>query len=158
MKSSAVAHPIQGLIKYHGLKDEELRLPFHDSISVCTAPLQTHTTFEFGDFPESEVVIDGNPVSGRELERVGMVVEAVIREAGLDQNFKMQSENNFPSNVGLGASSSGFAALAVAACAAAGLELDLQDVSKIARLGAGGSHRTGLAGMAARSRHRGPLR
>ena len=49
MKASAVAHPIQGLIKYHGLADERLRLPYHDSISVCTAPLLTHTTIEFGD-------------------------------------------------------------------------------------------------------------
>src|SRR5207244_2584247 len=37
MKATAVAHPIQGLIKYHGLADPVLRLPFHDSISVCTA-------------------------------------------------------------------------------------------------------------------------
>jgi phosphomevalonate decarboxylase len=141
MKSSAVAHPIQGLIKYHGLQDEELRLPFHDSISVCTAPLQTHTTFEFGDFPESEVVIDGNPVAGRELERVGTVIQAVMKRSGAEQNFKMHSKNNFPSNVGLGASSSGFAALAVAASQAAGLEMDLQEISKIARLGAGSAAR-----------------
>src|SRR5690606_27672074 len=40
-KASAIAHPIQGLVKYHGLRDESLRLPFHDSISVCTAPLRT---------------------------------------------------------------------------------------------------------------------
>ncbi|HUU06943.1 MAG TPA: diphosphomevalonate decarboxylase, partial [Thermoplasmata archaeon] len=44
MKSSATAHPIQGLVKYHGLKDETLRIPFHDSISVATAPTVTHTT------------------------------------------------------------------------------------------------------------------
>ncbi|HEV8594745.1 MAG TPA: diphosphomevalonate decarboxylase, partial [Thermoplasmata archaeon] len=31
-KATAIAHPIQGLIKYHGLVDERLRLPFHDSI------------------------------------------------------------------------------------------------------------------------------
>ncbi len=142
MKSSAVAHPIQGLIKYHGLRDFALRLPFHDSISVCTAPLQTHTTFEFGDFPESEVFIDGDPVHGRELERVCTVVEAVMRRSGIEQNFKMQSKNNFPSNVGLGASSSGFAALAVAAADAAGMELDLEEISRIARLGAGSAARS----------------
>ncbi len=141
MKSSAVAHPIQGLIKYHGLKDEALRLPFHDSISVCTAPLATRTTVEFGDFPENEVVIDGEQVTGRELERVGLVVDTVRKQAGVEDNFKMHSKNNFPSNVGLGASSSGFAALAVAACSAAGLELELQQISKIARLGAGSAAR-----------------
>lgn len=45
-KATAIAHPIQGLIKYHGLKNTELRLPFHDSISVCTAPFETRTTLE----------------------------------------------------------------------------------------------------------------
>lgn len=147
MKSSAVAHPIQGLIKYHGLRDQELRLPFHDSISVCTAPLRTHTTFEFGDFPEDEVVIDGDPVSGREFERVGAVVSAVKNQSGVDLNFKMHSKNDFPSNVGLGASSSGFAALAMAACDAAGLELDLEEISKIARLGAGSATRAVTGGF-----------
>ena len=34
MKATAIAHPMQGLIKYHGLRNEKLRIPFHDSISV----------------------------------------------------------------------------------------------------------------------------
>src|SRR3990172_6047190 len=51
VKPTAVAHPIQGLVKYHGLQDERLRLPFHDSISVCTAPLTSRTTIEFGGVP-----------------------------------------------------------------------------------------------------------
>ncbi|MGQ9588458.1 MAG: diphosphomevalonate decarboxylase, partial [Thermoplasmata archaeon] len=50
MKGSAVAYPIQGLIKYHGLKDESLRIPFHDSISVATSPTASHTTMDFGRF------------------------------------------------------------------------------------------------------------
>jgi len=37
-KATARAHPIQGLVKYHGMRDPELRLPYHDSISLCTAP------------------------------------------------------------------------------------------------------------------------
>ena len=48
-KATAVAHPIQGLLKYHGLRDKELRLPMHDSISVCTAPFETRTTVELRD-------------------------------------------------------------------------------------------------------------
>ncbi|MFB6197701.1 MAG: diphosphomevalonate decarboxylase, partial [Halobacteriaceae archaeon] len=37
MKATARAHPIQGLVKYHGMRDVERRLPYHDSISVCTS-------------------------------------------------------------------------------------------------------------------------
>ncbi len=142
MKGSATAHPIQGLIKYHGLKDERLRLPFHDSISVATAPTASQTTVEFGRFKKDTASIDGRDLSSRELERVVSVVDEVRRRSGTDLRFKMASRNNFPSNVGLGASASGFAALAVASCKAAGLRLSLEKISVIARRGAGSATRS----------------
>ncbi len=142
MKGSAIAHPIQGLIKYHGLKDEALRIPFHDSISVATAPTASHTTLEFGDFGKDTAILDGRELVGRELERVVSVVGEVRNRSGLDKRFKMVSANNFPSNVGLGASASGFAALSVAACNAAGLRLSLEQMSVIARRGAGSATRS----------------
>ncbi len=142
MKASAVAHPIQGLIKYHGLQDERLRLPFHDSISVCTAPLTTHTTIEFGEWDTSSAAIGEDPVTGREFERISDVVRPVLRLAGADLRFKMMSVNDFSSNIGLGASSSGFAALALASCRALGLELSDEDISRIARRGAASAARS----------------
>ena len=142
MKATAVAHPIQGLIKYHGLADPVLRLPFHDSISVCTAPLTTRTTIEFGPFPRDEASVDGRSVSGHEMDRILAVVEPVRARAGVSMRFRMMSINDFPSNVGLGASASGFAALALAACRAAGLQADLEEVSRIARRGAGSATRS----------------
>jgi phosphomevalonate decarboxylase len=142
MKGSAVAHPIQGLIKYHGLKDEKLRIPFHDSISVATSPTSSHTTIEFGSFKRDSASIDGKPIHGRELERVVSVVDEVRKRAGMRKRLRMASRNNFPSNVGLGASASGFAALAVAACEAADLKLSLEQISVIARRGAGSATRS----------------
>lgn len=142
LKASAVAHPIQGLIKYHGLADPVLRLPYHDSISVCTAPLTTHTTIEFGDFPRDDATIDGRVISAREMERIEAVVDAVQARAQSHDRFRMVSVNDFPSNVGLGASASGFAALAMAACAALGVTADLQEVSRLARRGAGSATRS----------------
>lgn len=140
-KASATAHPIQGLIKYHGLKDPLLRLPYHDSISVCTAPLITRTTIEFGDFERDDAIVDGMPLSGHEMQRILAVVDAVRAKAGIRDRFRMESVNGFPSNVGLGASASGFAALALAACDAAGIDRNLQEVSKLARRGAGSATR-----------------
>ena len=141
MKATAVAHPIQGLVKYHGLADPLLRLPYHDSISVCTAPLSTRTTIEFGDFPSDTAAIDGRPVGGHEMQGVLSVVDPVRARAKLRSRFRMASVNDFPSNVGLGASASGFAALALASSAAAGLDLDPQELSRIARRGAGSASR-----------------
>jgi phosphomevalonate decarboxylase len=142
MKGSATAHPIQGLIKYHGLKDEELRIPFHDSISVATAPTVSHTTVEFGRFKKDTASVDGRNLTGRELERVLAVVNEVRKRSGVNMRFKMVSKNNFPSNVGLGASASGFAALAVSSCKAAGLRLSPEEMSTIARRGAGSASRS----------------
>ncbi len=141
MKATATAHPIQGLIKYHGLADPILRLPYHDSISVCTAPLTSRTTVEFGDFERDTATIGGEPVGPRDMERIRSVVDAVRARAGITERFRMASVNDFPSNVGLGASASGFAALALAATRAAGLDLGLEEVSRIARRGAGSASR-----------------
>jgi phosphomevalonate decarboxylase len=147
VKATAVAHPIQGLIKYHGLADPLLRLPYHDSISVCTAPLTTRTTIEFGDFPRDTAMIGGEPVGPHDLERILSVVDPVRARAKVPSRFRMESVNDFPSNVGLGASASGFAALALAACTAAGLNLDPQEVSRIARRGAGSAARAVTGGF-----------
>jgi phosphomevalonate decarboxylase len=146
MKASAIAYPIQGLIKYHGLRDEALRLPYHDSISVCTAPIRTLTTIEFGH-REDEARFDGKAAETREMERILAVVEPLRRLAREKSGFRMVSENSFPSNIGLGASASGFAALAVAASEALGLELGLEEISRFARRGAGSASRAVTGGF-----------
>jgi phosphomevalonate decarboxylase len=142
MKATARAHPIQGLVKYHGMRDEQLRLPYHDSISVCTAPSHTLTTAAFDpDRSEDRYVVDGEPLDGRAAERVRAVVDHVRDLAALDAPVRLESENSFPTNVGLGSSSSGFAAAAVALAAAADLDLSRPELSTIARRGSSSAAR-----------------
>jgi phosphomevalonate decarboxylase len=142
MKATARAHPIQGLVKYHGMRDPELRLPYHDSISVCTAPSNTTTTVEFlPDASEDVYFIDGEEVAGRGAERIDMVVEHVRELADVDHAVRLESENSFPSNVGFGSSSSGFAAAAMALSEAIGLDLTRPEVSTIARRGSSSAAR-----------------
>src|SRR5206468_12060476 len=102
MKATAVAHPIQGLIKYHGLADPVLRLPFHDSISVCTAPLTSRTAVEFGGVARHTATIDGRDVNPREMERIRAVVDPIRRRASTREPFRMASEADFHSNTGQG--------------------------------------------------------
>ncbi len=147
MKASAVAHPIQGIIKYHGLKDPVRRIPFHDSISVCTAPLTSHTTVEVMEEGELDVTIDDVKCEGRPLDRVRAVVDSIRDLAGDDRPCKIVSVNDFPQFVGLGSSSSGFAALTLAAAKAYGLDADLEKLSEIARLGAGSACRALTGGV-----------
>ncbi|WP_336023223.1 phosphomevalonate decarboxylase MvaD [Halobellus salinisoli] len=142
MKATAKAHPIQGLIKYHGMRDEELRLPYHDSISVCTAPSHTKTTVEFRSDADEDVYLIGDErVDGRGAERIEAVVDHVRELAGFDHAVRLESENSFPSNIGFGSSSSGFAAAAMALAEAADLGLSRPDVSTVARRGSSSAAR-----------------
>lgn len=150
MKASAIAYPIQGLVKYHGLRDPVRRIPYHDSISLCTGPIHTHTTVEVqpeGTGPGLTVEIDGKPTTGRALERVQVVVDAVREKAGDSRPMRMVSRSDFPQFVGLGSSSSGFAALALAAAAAYGWRASPEELSEVARLGAGSASRAVTGGV-----------
>ena len=148
MKATAIAHPIQGLVKYHGMRDSELRLPYHDSISLCTAPSHTKTTVAFESDREADrYVVDGEPVTGRGAERIASVVDHVRERAGRTERVRLRSENSFPTNVGFGSSASGFAAAATALAEAAGLELTRPEISAIARRGSASAARAVTGGV-----------
>ena len=147
MKATATAHPIQGLVKYHGMRDEELRMPYHDSISVCTAPSHTTTTVEFDpDRDADRYVVDGEVVDGRGAERIRTVVDHVRDLAGIDHRVRLESENSFPTNIGFGSSASGFAAAAVALADAAGMDRTHPELSTIARRGSASAARAVTGG------------
>lgn len=146
MKATVTAHPIQGLVKYHGLKDPKLRIPFHDSISVCVEALRTTTTVETaGSLKDDSVEINGKIVISTDLERAKIVLNKLRGMADYSGYFRVASQNNLTCGKGLGFSSSGFAALTMAACAALGFNIDYISLSELARLGAGSSTRS-LAG------------
>ena len=151
MKATARAHPIQGLVKYHGLRDRERRFPYHDSISVATAPSHSKTTVAFDEsLDSSRYVVDGERLEGDAAERLDRVIDRVRELASGDavsSPVRLVSENDFPTNVGLGSSSSGFAAAAMAATAAAGLDLSLPEISTIARYGSASAARSVTGGF-----------
>ena len=146
MKATAVAHPIQGLIKYHGLKNARLRIPFHDSISVCVDALQTTTTVEAtNSLKEDLVMINGKKAVGTDLERVEVVLNKLKNMTYYSRHFKVVSQNSITNGKGLGFSASGFVALGTAACAALDFDIDYISLSELVRLGAGSATRS-LAG------------
>jgi phosphomevalonate decarboxylase len=148
MKATAKAHPIQGLVKYHGMRDHERRLPYHDSISVCTAPSHTTTTVEFDDaLEEDRYHVDGERVRGRGAERIDSVVDHVRKVADIDTPVRVESENSFRTNIGFGSSASGFAALATALVEAAGLDYTKPDISTVARRGSASAARAVTGGF-----------
>src|SRR5213596_3594698 len=84
---------------------------------------------------------------GHDMERIRSVVDPIRAKVSSRHRFRMASENDFPSNIGLGASASGFAALAMASAKAAGLDLGLEEISRFARRGAGSAARAVTGGF-----------
>jgi len=149
LKATAIAHPIQGLIKYHGLKKPKQRIPYHDSISVCIQALATTTTVEAsGSLKKDDVVINGKEPLEKDRERVEIVLSKLKKLARFSDGFKVVSENSLKVGKGLGFSASGFAALGSAASKALGLSLDGVSLSEIVRLGAGSATRSLAGGFA----------
>jgi len=157
MRATAQAHPNIALIKYWGNRDQVLRLPSNPSLSMNMAGLITTTTVEFDPGLQHDVLIlGGREVSGQGAERVSRFLDhvraktsEVVRTVGSPETSEIShlfahvdSRNNFPSGAGLASSASGFAALALAASAAAGLRLNEAELSRLARLGSGSACRS----------------
>ena len=149
MKATAVAHPIQGLVKYHGLKNPRQRIPYHDSIFVCVQAFSTTTTVEaLHDRGKNEMTINGKRPAIEERRRVEIVLDKLRELAEFSGCFKVVSENSLRAGKGLGFSASGFAALGLAGSKALGLNLGTRSLSEIVRLGAGSSTRSLAGGFA----------
>ena len=148
MKFTARAYAIQGLIKYHGLRNPKLRIPFHDSISVCMKALDTVTTVEAdANFRRDVMRINGvTPTTGEE-NRARIVINKLREIAGQNTRVRVESKNANVSGKGLGFSASGFAALGLATSRALGLDLDHRDLSEVVRLGAGSASRSLVGGF-----------
>src|SRR5512136_1305277 len=117
------------LVKYWGNRDHALRLPANSSLSMTLATLTTTTTVEFrDDLAADSVTIDGAEAREPARERVAAHLDRVRALAGIVARASVASHNNFPAGAGLASSASAFAALTVAACAAAGLELTTDEL------------------------------
>lgn len=147
-KATAIAHAIQGLVKYHGLKDSKRRIPYHDSISVCVEELTTKATIEFSNEQKRDAIeINGNPANETEAARVLAVVSPLRTLAKSIEHFKLSSKNNLPKGKGLGFSASAFASIAQASSSALNLRMQPERLSEIARLGAGSASRSLVGGF-----------
>jgi diphosphomevalonate decarboxylase len=159
MKSSALAHPNIALIKYWGRRLDTpsyLNIPTNDSISMTkdsipnpksNFELLTHTTIEFSEnYSEDSGYLKVNdslvPFNEIQMKRILKVVNPLRKLKNISQNFKMVSENKFPTAAGLASSSSAFAAVTTCTADALGLNLSKKELSKYARLGSGSATRS----------------
>ena len=141
--ATAISHPNIAFIKYWGNRDNALRLPSNGSISMNLGGLFTRTTVTFSASNRTDKLsLNKKSVRGPGLERVSALLDLVRGMAGTGQCAEVVSENNFPSGAGIASSASAFAALALAASKAAGLDLSERELSCLARRGSGSASRS----------------
>ena len=145
------------LVKYWGKRDATLNLPATGSLSLTLSGLVTRTTVTWAVGPgDDTILLDGKPAEGAERPRIVTFLD-LVRELthanGSGQRpdllrATVESTNGFPRAAGLASSASGFAALALAATRAAGLELADQQLSVLARRVSGSACRSIFGGFA----------
>lgn len=141
--ATARAHPNIALVKYWGKADVAQNLPATGSLSMTLDVYPTTTTVRVDPtLAGDHVVLNGAPREGVVADRVSRLLGDVRALAGSAVAAQVDSVNTVPSAAGLASSASGFAALATAAAAAYGLDLDARALSRLARRGSGSAARS----------------
>ena len=144
----AVSHPNIAFIKYWGNRRDDVRLPANGSISMTLGGLLTRTSVRFDPQLETDqLTLDGQPASAEARLRVSAQLDYIRGLNRSTEHALIESQSDFPSAAGLASSASAFASLTLAACAAAALELDPQELSRIARRGSGSACRSVFGGF-----------
>ncbi|PYY35634.1 diphosphomevalonate decarboxylase [Curtobacterium sp. MCPF17_046] len=150
MTATAVAHPNIALVKYWGKADADLALPATGSVSMGldVFPTTTSVTLDAGREARDTLTLNGRVVDDGALVRVERFLDLVRDLSGSEARAAVVTENTVPTGAGLASSASGFAALAVAAASAYGLDLSSRDLSRLARRGSGSATRSIPGGVA----------
>lgn len=148
-KFRAVAHPNIALIKYWGKVDHDLIIPATSSLSLTLDIFPTTTTLHLDPTATTDqVVLNGQPAGDKFADRVTKFLDLLRARTGNTARAVVDTVNAGPTGAGLASSAAGFAALAGAAAAAWGQNLNDEDLSRLARRGSGSASRSIYAGLA----------
>ena len=145
MRATARAQPNIALVKYWGKRDTMRNLPAVGSISMTLSELHTEMCVEL-DVTLDEDVLVVNGVENPGLRpRVQSCLDHVLG-AGRSR-ARITSTSNFPIAAGLASSASAFAALVVAATAAAGQSRTTAELAALAGKASGSAARSLYGGF-----------
>lgn len=145
MRAAARAQPNIALVKYWGKRDTERNLPAVGSISITLADLFTTMHVEFDAALASDALVVNGQHNDGMLPRVSRCLDSVA--GGNRSRATVVSESNFPIAAGLASSASAFAALVVAADAAAGAGHRREQLASLAGLASGSAARSIYGGF-----------
>jgi len=113
-----------------------------DGLYACTT-----VTFDPDLCCDDLFTLNGRVENEAALRRVSAFLDQVREMAGQNIYAHVVSQNNFPTGAGIASSAAAFAALALAATTAIGLEINQPQLSRLARLGSGSACRSTPGGF-----------
>lgn len=144
----AIAHPNIALSKYWGKRPGAGNVPAVPSLSVTLAGLATTTAVTFDPrLTKDSLELNGVETEGTPLVRAIELVDRVRAENGSKTFARIVSKNDFPTASGLASSASGFAALALAATRAGGVDWSADRVADLARRSSASAARSVFGGF-----------
>ena len=142
-RATAYAHTNIALVKYWGKRAGAvvgLNLPAVGSLSLTLDRFGTETTVEPAE--DDAFVLGGHAVAADEARKVTAFLDRVRALAGSTTRARVTSRNDVPTAAGLASSASAFAALALAATRAYGVDVGERALSQLARQGSGSAARS----------------
>jgi diphosphomevalonate decarboxylase len=144
----AVAHPNIALSKYWGKRPGAGNVPAVPSLSVTLSGLSTTTSVTFDPrLTADSLELNGVEGFGTQLARAKEMIDRVRAHIESTTFARIVSRNDFPTASGLASSASGFAALALAAVRAAGLDWSADRVADLARQSSASAARSIFGGF-----------
>lgn len=146
-QATALAQPNIALVKYWGKRDAALNLPAAGSLSITLDALHTRTRVRFDDALAADDITLNGEKDDAQSRKIGGFLDLFRARAGVATRAHVETGNDFPTGAGLASSASGFAALAVGADRALGLDLHARELSLLARRGSGSAARSIFGGF-----------
>ena len=158
MSVRAISAPNIALIKYWGNRNEDLRLPAADSLSMTLDQPMVEVAVDLAEHFSARS-FDSNGVEriltdkeSKRLEKHFHLVKEYLKSIGAERVFpasvSIEIRSKIPSGIGLASSAAIFSALAEAYASFA-KDLSRRNVSILARLGSGSASRSVFSGFAA---------
>ena len=158
--ATAISTPNIAFIKYWGNRNNPLRLPMADSLSMTLSEPSVEIIVDHASAlkVQSSTMGEKREVTGKHLDRFRKVIDLTKEYLGtlgmadaLPGNLSIRIDSHIPPAVGLASSAAVFSCLAraIAALIAEKQKLTNEQVSIIARLGSGSAARSVMGGFVA---------
>ncbi len=138
------------LVKYWGKQNVAGNEPAVSSLSITLDSLFTETKIVMDSGFEKDVLLFNGEelnVESKNFKRIFKAFNIMRDFAGVQDKCMIETSNNFPTGAGLASSASGFAALALGASKALGLDLSEKQLSQLARSFSGSAARSVFGGF-----------